>query len=258
MGILKAQCYEDIEEAFTHSVDRLAESTKLNYYACLMWPLLRNKNPPCYWAHNQSSGILTIDSKHSSITSIIRSAQPVEYLSLSSNDELAAILKKFALYKNHKLVEYEKQSCDFRTRAIAVRNRLNDVLCIMLVATLDDSEQPANDIEEKSFLQVRDFIKIRLRKAEQVAHGVFVRDEHEKKAAKEFHQLASSFTVDYSNFYESLDRMLNQMGSNLTSRVYRLHKDYLYEHFSEERYGCKSLSTLPKHPYCSHNKLSFS
>ena len=75
---------------------------------------------------------------------------------------------------------------------------------------------------------------------------------------KDFHQLASTFNIDYGNFYESLDRLLNLLGGGLSTRVYKLKKDCLYEHFTEERYPCKFLSALPKHPYCSHNKLSFS
>lgn len=50
--------------------------------------------------------------------------------------------------------------------------------------------------------------------------------------------------------------MINQLAVGSTTRIYHMRKDCLVEHFTDERYSCKT--PPPKHPYCSHNKLSFS
>lgn len=106
--------------------------------------------------------------------------------------------------------------------------------------------------------QLKDFIKTRLRKTtEQQAIGMHIGEEHEKRAIREFHRVASTFPVDYSNFYESLERMLGGMGVTQPLRAYRLSKGSLIEYFTEQRIPLRSQS-LPKHPYCSHNKLCFS
>lgn len=198
----------------------------MNYYACVLWPVLVSKHPQCYWTHSQTDEILTIDSKHSVISAVTRTAKAIDYFSVANTDELATLLKKFALYGHSKLAEYEKYLEALQVRAVPVRNRHSEMLCIVLVATLGNTLEPAKT-EENSLMQIRDFIRACLKGIADTPATPHLYEEHETQAAREFHRLATTFEVDHINFYESMDRMINALASGSYTRVYRLERNCL-------------------------------